>query len=421
MRREDGAQSLRENLDPAGLRDEAMEKVMPEDVRLAVVLTGNAGRRVAGLSVLARIQHAFSSVGMEPTAFVVTDADQRAVASVLGIPNDRIVENLSQLEAGTWIVCRSDMVLDRVMADHVLSLARNLGQDRHLRLGRSICIGFPVEDCSGAEPIEPKGVFVELDGPGAAFRAKRALIRACRKPVAIDGLVCRALGRPLSGWITHVLLELPVTPNMVTAVSLVLGLAAAVTVAFEQRFALGAGLLFLSWVLDNSDGEIARTKYLGSTWGAWFDIYADFLTNEAFIVGMGYGLSKALESPLLWWVGLYAAVVLALYNAVVFAHIHRLGIPDEFLFQWWFDASDEQADSESNSGGKSVDGGGGSSLARFFSYVKYLGRRDFFIFFYFVSALLGILHWALWATALGATFTGILTVGHVIFSRHRHV
>ena len=401
-----------------------MKRAMPEDVRLAILLTQNASRRVAGLPQVVRVWRAFEAAGMEASAFVAPQDALARIPSGLGLPERSVVTQASELDEGVWILCSTDVVIDRVLAIQALSLARGEKDTGPLRMGKSLCIGPPAEDCSGAESVDPEGVFVELDGPGSAFRAKRALIRACRKPVEIDGLVCRALGRPISGWITHFLLELPVTPNMVTAVSLLLGLTAAYFVAFREAFVLGAGLLFASWVLDNCDGEIARTKYLGSTWGAWFDIYADFVTNEAFILAMGYGLSRSLSSPLVWWVGLYTTVVLALYNAVVFAYIHRLGIPDEFLFQWWFDAETEAEPSDPSGGPPQPEGSGeeqgGSFLARFFSYVKYLGRRDFFIFFYFVCALAGILHWALWATAVGATFTGVLTLGHLVFSRRSH-
>ena len=397
---------------------------MPEVVRLAVVLTHNALRLVAGLPQVVRIWRAFEDAGMEPSAFVAPEDSLAQIPASVGLPERPVVARASDLEEGIWVVCGTDVVIDGVLARQALSLARDLEDNQVLQMGKSLCIGPPSEHCVGAEAVAPEGVFVELDGAGSAFRAKRALIRACRKPVEVDGLVCRALGRPISGWITHFLLELPVTPNMVTAVSLLLGLAAAYFVAFREAFALGAGLLFASWVLDNCDGEIARTKYLGSTWGAWFDIYADFVTNETFILAMGYGLSRSLSSPLLWWVGLYTTVVLALYNTVVFAYIHRLGIPDEFLFQWWFDAETKSQSSDSSESALGPEGADeelrGSILARFFSYVKYLGRRDFFIFFYLVCALVGLLHWALWATAAGATFTGILTLGHLIFARRSH-
>ncbi len=393
---------------------------MAEDVRLAIVMSDKALHRVAGLPVFVRIWRAFESVGVTPSALVASSPSIDAVAARHSLPQVRRVDSVDQLEQGRWVFCKTDVVIDRVLAEQVVSAWQDMEADQALRVGSSICICAPADDWSQATLLEPQGVFVELTGRGSKFAAKRALIRACRKPIEIDGLVCRGLGRPISGWITHVLLELPVTPNMVTALSLLLGLVAAYLVAFEQMFAWGAGLLFASWVLDNCDGEIARTKHLGSTWGAWFDIYADFITNEAFILAMGVGLSKALGQRILLWVGVYATVVLALYNAVVFAYIHRLGIPDEFLFQWWFDRNDESRDGpDAEEQGLASDSGGEKRLflAGFFSYAKYLGRRDFFIFFYFVCAVAGVLDWALWATAVGATFTGILTVGHLILGR----
>lgn len=252
-------------------------------------------------------------------------------------------------------------------------------------------------------------------------RAKKELLQACRKPMNIDGVVCRLLGRPISARISWVLLELPIKPNHVTAASLVLGLAGALVVALGGYLpmVIGAGLVFFSWVLDNCDGEIARVKYTGSRFGAWFDIYADFITNIAFIGGMAVGLYRSGEGELMLVLGGYVIFAQAFYNGVVFRYIHRLGVPDEFLFAWWFDSpKDDTSMKESDENTKEYPKQGDeSALSKSFSYIKYLGRRDFFIFAYLVAAILSILDWALWATAVGSTYSLALTVAHLFATK----
>ncbi len=238
-------------------------------------------------------------------------------------------------------------------------------------------------------------------------RAKKELLQACRKPMSIDGMVCRLLGRPISARISWVLLEFPIKPNHVTAASLILGLAGGLVVAVGGYLpmVIGAGLVFFSWVLDNCDGEIARVKYTGSSFGAWFDIYADFITNIAFIGGMAFGLYRSGGGELMLVLGGYVIFAQSFYNGVVFRYIHRLGVPDEFLFTWWFDRPEDDTSVKE------------SALSKSFSYIKYLGRRDFFIFAYFIAALLSILDWALWATAVGSTYSLVLTVAHLFATK----
>ncbi len=248
-------------------------------------------------------------------------------------------------------------------------------------------------------------------------KAEKSLLLSCRKPMDIDGLVCSLIGRPLSRLVSGLLLKFPVKPNHVTAASLVFGLVGALIAAMGNYLpmVIGAALVFFSWLLDNCDGEIARVKYTGSRFGAWFDIYADFITNVAFIGGMSVGLFRSGHGWVMLVLGGYAIVAQSIYNGVVFRYIHRLGIPDEFLFEWWFDRpKDSEAGCAEQGKTDAKEDSKPSIIAVSFSYIKYLGRRDFFIFAYLVAALIGILHWALWATAVGSTYSLALTIVHLI-------
>ena len=118
------------------------------------------------------------------------------------------------------------------------------------------------------------------------------------------------LNRVLSTPLTACLLRLPVTPNMVTTASLSLGLTAGWLFS-QGRYAqalAGAACYQLAVVLDNCDGEIARAKKLGSNFGAWFDITADFITDAALFAGVALGAFRAdAQGP----VALFAALCLS--------------------------------------------------------------------------------------------------------------
>jgi phosphatidylglycerophosphate synthase len=170
----------------------------------------------------------------------------------------------------------------------------------------------------------------------------------------------------------------------------------------------------LSLILDNCDGEIARVKYQGSQAGAWFDIYADFAVNAAFLAGMAVGAWRTFDQPVYLAAGVFALAAISFYNGTVFRYIHRLGIPDEFLFKWWFD-QEREAEGEGDTVAAPTEGP--SALGRLLSGLKYLGRRDFFIFAYLVTAVLGVLHWAFWVTVAGAAMNLVMTSYQVFFWR----
>jgi len=88
------------------------------------------------------------------------------------------------------------------------------------------------------------------------------------------------------------LVDTPVTPNHITAVRLVTGLAAAGTLAVggSPWINLGAGLFVLSFLLDRADGELARLSGKTSLEGHQYDVIADSVCNALIFVGLGLSL-----------------------------------------------------------------------------------------------------------------------------------
>ncbi len=94
----------------------------------------------------------------------------------------------------------------------------------------------------------------------------------------------RVVARPLA--------RTPVTPNQVTTLRLVLGLAAAAALAeggADWRN-WGAGIFVLAMFLDRLDGELARLSGKTSPWGHQYDLFSDTLTNALAFLGLGVGL-----------------------------------------------------------------------------------------------------------------------------------
>jgi len=83
-----------------------------------------------------------------------------------------------------------------------------------------------------------------------------------------------------------------VTPNQVTVVRLVTGIAAAACLAAGSYTfsAIGAGLFAFSMLLDRADGELARMTGKHSPGGHRFDLFSDGFCNALAFLGIGIGL-----------------------------------------------------------------------------------------------------------------------------------
>ena len=82
-----------------------------------------------------------------------------------------------------------------------------------------------------------------------------------------------------------------VTPNHLTALRLVLGLAAAAAFASGERGPVLAGcaMFLVSMLLDRADGELARLTGRTSRFGRLFDIAADAVCGCLVLIAVGIG------------------------------------------------------------------------------------------------------------------------------------
>jgi archaetidylinositol phosphate synthase len=88
------------------------------------------------------------------------------------------------------------------------------------------------------------------------------------------------------------LVDTPVTPNHITVLRLVTGIAACACFAvgswdWDVR---GGWLWLLSAFLDRADGELARVGGKSTAWGHKFDYVCDVTVTALFFVGAGIGL-----------------------------------------------------------------------------------------------------------------------------------
>jgi len=122
------------------------------------------------------------------------------------------------------------------------------------------------------------------------------------------------------------LVNTPVTPNHLTTVRLITGIAACAAFAVGDRsWAIWGGWLWLlSAFLDRADGELARVSGKTSPGGHKFDMFCDVTVTSLFFLGAGIGMRGASIGD--WQLGdwpivLGAAGALGVFAAEVLAEI----------------------------------------------------------------------------------------------------
>ena len=126
-----------------------------------------------------------------------------------------------------------------------------------------------------------------------------------------EGFMSRHFERKISLAITRRLAVTRITPDVMTLVSLAIGLAGApFFLSSSPAYQLTGALLFLLHsILDGCDGELARLKFMESPHGAILDFWGDNVVHVAVFACMSVGLSFAQEAP--WPLALGALTVAA--------------------------------------------------------------------------------------------------------------
>ena len=95
--------------------------------------------------------------------------------------------------------------------------------------------------------------------------------------------------RPISIWFTWIFVRTPLTANHVTIIQEIFGIIGAVLFAYG-RFVLGVIFLQFGFIMDNSDGEIARWKNQQSKKGKFLDLIGHMIVIPFYFFGLGLGL-----------------------------------------------------------------------------------------------------------------------------------
>ncbi|TET33052.1 MAG: hypothetical protein E3J72_17885 [Planctomycetota bacterium] len=150
--------------------------------------------------------------------------------------------------------------------------------------------------------------WIDVDDEEALRKARRKLLGGLKK--TSDGPISRYLNRPISIRISKYLVRTDISPNFISFLSFILCCIGAFCfyLGGHTYFLLGAILAQAASVIDGCDGEIARLKFRGTEFGAWFDAVLDRYADAFLLFGLTYFVYSPTGNILYLFVGFMAII-----------------------------------------------------------------------------------------------------------------
>lgn len=220
--------------------------------------------------------------------------------------------------------------------------------------------------------------------------AEKMLFRTMGKSPFPEGFLQKLVNKRLSLLLTKRIISTSITPNLLTIISIFMGLLAACLFAYSAYYwasILGATIFQFCIIVDDSDGHIARLKFQESRFGVLLDRCGDLVVDTSIFVGIALGSYRKTSHSYFLWLGF----------------LMTLGIFLTFLPTFWEELM-------------------GKEVQAFCPIEKRIWNQKAIIaeftdrdwsYFVMLFALLDKLEWFLWMAALGATLFGLI----ILFSR----
>lgn len=147
------------------------------------------------------------------------------------------------------------------------------------------------------------------------------------KPLAVEEPIDVWVHRPLAYVLSKLLYPTPISPNLVTFISILFGLAGALAmvVPFSGHMLVAGLCIFLSAIFDCADGQLARMRGTSSAFGRMLDGVADMVVAGAAVSGATYSLWVEYSSTP--WLAL---VVVGLAVATIVTGSFHTGMYDHY-------------------------------------------------------------------------------------------
>ncbi|HEY4229484.1 MAG TPA: CDP-alcohol phosphatidyltransferase family protein [Thermoanaerobaculia bacterium] len=245
-------------------------------------------------------------------------------------------------------------------------------------------------------PVDADGLGVALASPSDLRRAEKHLLRSLIKDT--EGFMSRHFDRRISLAISRRLAGTRVTPNMMTILSVAIGVFGALFFLSPHPLGQTAGALcfVLHSIVDGCDGELARLRFQESRWGGLLDFWGDNLVHFAVYSAIAVGWSRAIGAEWPLWFG--ALAILGNLASASFVHLQTMRTARATRKEGPLFTSVSQRSTR---------------LSR---VADELSRRDF-IYLVLILSAFGKAHWFLVMAAVGAPIYFLVLVGLALSER----
>jgi len=245
---------------------------------------------------------------------VLSGLHTRQIQSLFDPPHSDSWEAVSTLLNDEFLWLPWNFVTaSRILAAIEPSPVLPLSWDKPIRLSKKL-IACSLRFGVGSGP-DVEGVLIRSRGD--IPHAERFLVRHSGKPTdGIYSTINRTLCRPIVRALTHT----GVTPNCVTLTGLVVAVIAALTYARGTYWAYvcGALLFFVSGLIDEMDGMLARLTFRESAFGTWFEGFVDNATYLLLFSGITAGLYRQYgTTELIWGIALIVGCALSVFVVAI--------------------------------------------------------------------------------------------------------
>ena len=294
------------------------EPPQTEKIPALIFASPEAGLRIAALTVLDRLIVALHRGGAGPIT-IVAEAELPPLkrAKALRIPFE--VAKQPPRIAGRVLLAQGNVLVQAPDVRHCLAVGGRLRSRAKL-----LPIGVAAHDhlsslekaLAGANQIDAQGVARTIENQSDAREAERALWATMWS--SSDGFVDKFFNRPVGRFLSKLLIFTPVSPNMISIASIIIGVIAALFLAEGsfQMTLIGAILFQISAIIDCVDGDIARILFKESPLGKWIDLAGDQIVHVSVFAGIAFGVLRNGGDKETIWLGV-SAVLGALLSFVV--------------------------------------------------------------------------------------------------------
>ena len=257
---------------------------------------------------------------------------------------------------------------------------------------------------------------VETGDAKGRRQAGRKIRQSCRKPLEYSGIMSVLFKQSIVLQMTRVVSRLPIAPNAITVLSLLIGMVA-IPFYLEASYAsvvIGGAILFTNNLFDILDGQIARMKFRFSSFGERLDNLADGTLNVLILAPIGIGLHKStgmLVWEVLGWVGSAGSLS---YLLMVEYYSWRKGLSGYSTNMQFF----YRLDPEGNPKRAPVHTVPKTGIRRYLA-PKYFMRKDFLFTMFLVFGLLDLHMLPFALMVAGSVDYGVISWVQVLFFHDR--